>query len=110
MKCPKCGKNHDIKHPHFQEEGKLIDEGFPTHSKGYRKAHRAANKAEKKEFGEESFNALNKIAKRMGKHELEGKNLRSGKIEVSDKVPARFRPEVAFHERFENRLLRRKNG
>ena len=107
-KCPKCSRMHDADHAHFKQVSKLTDSGFPTHSGQYREAHREANRAEKKKFGEKSFDALEKIAKKAGSHELIGKNTKSGKIEVEKKVPKALREEVAFHEKIENKILRRK--
>jgi hypothetical protein len=109
-KCIKCGKLHEKTHPHFREVDKLTDKGFPTHAKRYKTAHRSANKDEKKAFGEKSFKALEKISRKVSSHELIGKNTRSGKVEVSSKVPKKYRNEVAYHEKKENDILRRKNG
>ena len=81
-KCPQCHKEHNGSHPHFKIESKLTDSGFPKHSSGYQQAHRKANQAEEKKFGKESFKKLEKIDREVGKHELIGKNLKSGKIEV----------------------------
>lgn len=106
MKCKTCGKNHARNDPHIKE--KLTDEGFPTHSPRYKSAHRDANRAEKKKFGKKAFKELEKIDRKLSKHELAGKNLKSGKIEVSKKVPKKFRKEVVFHEEVENKILRKK--
>lgn len=107
-KCKKCEKYHEEKHPHFKTVSKLTDKGFPVHTKGYKAAHEAANKAEKKAYGKKAFDAVEKIAKNEGKHELIGKNSRSGKLEVAKKVPTKYRSEIAFHEEKENKILRRK--
>jgi hypothetical protein len=37
-----------------------------------------------------------------------GKNTKSGGIEVSKVVPPKLRKEVAFHEKTENEILRKK--
>ena len=108
MKCPQCGKTHDKSHPHFKEVSKLADKGFPTHSKGYKAAHREANKAEKKQFGKKKFEELEKYVRKSGKHELIGKNTKTGKIEVEKKIPKRLQNEIAYHEKTENKILRKK--
>lgn len=108
MKCTHCGKNHDASLHHAKMASKLSDKGFPTHARKYKEAHKDANRAEKKAFGEKSFRELEKIDSRLGKHELIGKNLKSGKIEISKKVPEKLRKEVAYHEKVENKILRKK--
>lgn len=107
-KCPKCGGNHDSSQHSYKVASRLSDKSFPTHAKGYKEAHEKANKAEEKKFGKENFKKLEKIDRRVSKHELVGKNLKSGKIEVSRKVPKDLRKEVAFHEKVENKILRKK--
>ena len=97
-------------HNHFQVKSTLDDKGFPTHSKRYLSAHHEANKEEEKKFGKKAFKKLEEIDRKVGKHELVGKNLKSGKIEVSKKVPKPLRKEVAFHEKVENRKLRKGRG
>lgn len=104
--CSQCGKNHSSGHYHLKT--RLKDKGFPTHEKAYQSAHRVANRDEKKAFGKKAFNALEKISSKLPKHELEGKNTKSGMIEVSKKVPPKYRKEVAFHEKVENKILRKK--
>jgi hypothetical protein len=110
MHCKQCGKNHEANHPHFKLVKKLNDKGFPEHpSKAkYEKAHRIANRKEKEKYGAKSFGELNKLDRGLGKHELSGKNTKSGKIEVSEKVKPKLRREVAYHEQVENRALRKK--
>lgn len=109
MKCKVCGKTHDkADHPHYRLVSSLNDSGFPTHSRDYDSAHRKANKAEKEQFGTRSFKAMEKVDSRLKKHELAGKNLKSGKIEVSEKVPKKLRAEVALHEAVESKALRKK--
>lgn len=108
MKCKSCGKDHKSSHIHFKVVSKLSDKGFPTHSSHYQQAHKKANKAEKEKFGVKQFKKLEKIDKSVRKHELVGKNLKNGKIEISKKVPASLRNEVAYHEKVENKNLRSK--
>jgi len=90
---------------------KLVNEikkkGFPTSSKKYTYAHRKADEDEKKKYPK-GYEKMKKIDNKLKKGELAGKNFKSGKIEVSKKVPIKFRKEVAFHERRENKEI--KNG
>lgn len=108
MKCHKCGQDHDKSHAHFKVMNTLSDKGFPTHSKKYHSAHELANKKEKEKFGKKAFKEVEKIDRKLGNHELAGKNTRSGKIEVSKKIPEKYRNEVAYHEKIENKALRKK--
>lgn len=85
----------------------LNDKKFPTHSKRYPYAHKEANKAEKKD-NPKAYQEINRLERKVGKHELLGKNTKSGKIEVSVKVPKKDRKNVAVHEKRENDILRRK--
>lgn len=84
---------------------RLKDSGFPTHSSFYQNAHRKAEKLEKKKFPD-GYEAMKKIDEKLKKHELAGKNLKSGKIEVSKKVPKKFRNEVAYHEKMESKFIK----
>lgn len=106
--CKKCGEKHGTNQHHYCVVHSLDDSGFPTHSKNYPRAHRLANKAEKKAFGSKAFKEMEKIDAKLKKGELSGKNTKSGKLFVSSKVPKKFREEVAFHEMVENKSLRRK--
>lgn len=105
--CKICG----IKHPENQLHvvSKLSDKGFPVHSKNYKSAHEQANKKEKEKFPK-GYEKLKKLDENLSKHELAGKNTKTGKIEVSKKVPKSLRKEVAFHEKTENKILRKKHG
>lgn len=86
---------------------KLIKrKGFPTSSKYYKEAHAEADNAEKKANSKE-YKAMKKIDSKLSKHELVGKNLRSGIIEVSDKVPKKYRKGVALHEEKELQAIKR---
>jgi len=89
---------------------KLVDKiekrGFPTSSPLYRKAHAAANKAEKKSYPK-GFKKMEKVDNKLPKHQLAGTNKRSGKIEVSKKVPPKYRKEVALHEKVESKTFRK---
>lgn len=86
---------------------KLKNSGYPTHSSLYPWAHKKTDKAEKAKYPK-GYAEMKKIDAKLSKNELAGKNLRSGKIEVSRKVPKRLRSEVAFHEKTESNLLRKR--
>lgn len=105
-KCKTCGKSH---HESYHLKDRIKDKGYPTNQgKQYQSAHKAANKAEKNRFPK-GFEELKDIDISMGKkHELAGKNTRSGKVEVSKKVPKRLRDEVSYHEKVESKKLRKK--
>lgn len=81
--------------------------GFPTSSKKYKTAHAEATRAEKKKFPAKNYNKLKHLDYSVPKNELIGKNTKSGKIEISKKVPKKLRAEVAFHERVENKAIKR---
>jgi len=106
MKCKKCGKTHGSNHPHIMAQ--INEKGFPTKARGYAYAHATADRAEKKKFPK-GYEQLKKMDITAGKkHELIGKNTKSGNIEVSENVPKKLRDEVAFHEKTENKILRKK--
>lgn len=92
----------------YELKDKLTTKGFPYQEPGYRTAHEEASKAEKKKFGKKSYNKLKKMDEEFPVGELIGKNLKSGKIEVSRKVPKPLRQEVAYHETVENKILLKK--
>ena len=104
MSCRHCGNSHSEK---YHLENKLDDKGFPQNQKRYASAHEQADKVEKKKYPK-GYEKLKKIDRKLGKNELIGKNTKSGKIEVSKKAPRNLRPEIATHERTENRILRKK--
>lgn len=105
MICKRCGKNTNTV---YHTCKKLSDKGFPTHAKEYATAHEEASKEEKKKFPNKNYDKLKKMDEDFPKGELIGKNSQSGKISVSKKVPKKLRSEVAFHEKFENEILRKK--
>lgn len=105
MVCSECGKNHTEK---YHLKNKLTTKGFPTHEKGYKTAHEEATKKEKAKFPSKDYKKLKRMDESIPAKELIGKNTKSGRIEVSKKVPAKLRDEVAYHERTENKLLRKK--
>jgi hypothetical protein len=107
--CKICeAEDHSTEyHDRYELRPRLKDKGFPTSSSRYKSAHEQADKAEKSAYPK-GYQQLKKIDAKLPKHELAGKNTRSGKIEVSSKVPSKLRPEVAFHEKTENKILRRK--
>jgi hypothetical protein len=109
MKCKVCGENHEnTNNKGYCVVHNLYDSGFPTHSRSYQRAHTKANIAEKATFGDSGFNAMKKVDAGLKKHELAGKNTKTGKIEVSAKVPKKYRAEVALHEEVESKALRKK--
>src|SRR5271165_4429959 len=109
--CPHCGLSHPASYhtekyaDSYTVKDKLSDSGYPTHDKDYPTAHEAASKAEKKKFPK-GYKKLKKLDESLPKHELAGKNLKSGKLEVSKRVPPNRRSEVAYHERVESKKLR----
>jgi hypothetical protein len=105
MPCAKCGMNHTEK---YHVKNKLTDKGFPTHDKGYKSAHEEVTKKEKAKFPSKDYKKLKAMDESLPSHELIGKNTKRGEIEVSKKVPSKLRNEVAFHERVENKILRKK--
>ena len=69
-----------------------------TESKEYKTAHEFASKQEKKKYGK-SYKKLNKwIEKNTGANEYIGMNYLSGRKEVENKVPKKYRKEVLYHE------------
>lgn len=105
-KCPRCETFHGPNHPHFTFSKKINDKGFPTSSKHYETAHKAASKAEKEKYPK-GYQELKKYDETAGKNgQSVGKNTKSGKIIVSGRVPKRFDREIAFHERTESRKIK----
>jgi len=84
----------------------LKEKGFPTSSPKYREAHSEASTAEKKKYPA-GYQKLKRLDKKVPQGQLIGKNLKSGKVEVSKRVPKPLRGEVAFHEKFENKAIKR---
>lgn len=87
----------------------IKEKGFPTSSKYYPTAHKAADKAEKKAYpkGYEDMKKVDKRIESKNKHAMAGKNLKSGVIEVSEKVPKSHRKEVALHEKRELQAIKK---
>jgi hypothetical protein len=106
--CKHCGVNHPKDNDKYKVVHKIPDRGFPVSSKRYKSDHEQADKAEKKKFGAKSYDKMKKVDAGLHKHELAGKNSKTGKIEVSEKVPPKYRKEVAYHEKVENKKLRKK--
>lgn len=88
----------------FKVVDHIVQGGFPTSSPHYQSAHRQADKAEKAAYPR-GYQAMKHIDMGLPKGELAGKNTRSGKIEVSSRVPPRYRAEVALHEKVESKAL-----
>ena len=78
---------------------------FPLNSKEYPTAHKEANKAEKSEYPK-GFKKLEKIERHLSHDELLGHSTKSGKIQISEKVPKENRAEVALHEKVENKKIK----
>ncbi len=109
MKCKICGASHEKStHPHYKLVDSLNDKGFPRDKNDYLEAHKMANKKEKSAYGKRPFKQLERIDDKLSKHELAGKNLKTGKLEVSKRVPKKLRSEVAYHEEVENKILRKR--
>lgn len=102
--CKHCGGIHPST---YHTEKYIKDEGFPTHDKKYASSHEAADKAEKKKYPK-GYEKLKKLVRKTPKGELLGKNTKSGKVDVSKRVPTKLRGEVAFHEKVESKNLRKK--
>lgn len=108
MKCKKCGKDHQGK-GHYELVKSLSGKGYPSSEKKYAYAHEQASKEEKKKFGTKSYNKLKTMDMKAGHaHKSIGSNTKSGKIEVSTTVPKKLRKEVAYHEKVESKILRKK--
>jgi hypothetical protein len=86
----------------------LRAKGWPTANKSYQEAHEIADRKEKKKYGK-SYEYMKKVDSKLKKGQLAGKNTKTGKIEVSEKVPKKYRSEVALHERTEYNALTRIN-
>lgn len=93
--------------PKYKVIKELKSKGWPTANKKYHEAHEIANKVEKKDYGSKAFKYMEKVDDRLKRGELAGKNTKTGKIEVSQKVPKKYRPEVAKHESTEYKALKR---
>lgn len=90
-------------------KSRLIAKNFPTSSKFYKTAHEKADKKEKTKYpkGYEEMKKVDRKVMKKDKKELAGKNLKSGKIEVNKIVPKKLRKEVAYHEKIENREIKK---
>jgi rubrerythrin len=93
--------------PTYKVVKELKAKGWPTANKRYEEAHEIADKKEKQKFGSKSYDYMKKVDSKLKKGQLAGKNTKTGKIEVSSKVPKKFRPEVAAHERTEYKELKK---
>lgn len=103
MKCSHCGKSHDISY-HLKD--KIPHGGYPRSQKRYATAHKMADIAEKKKYPR-GYERMKKIDARLPSKQDAGTNTKSGKIEVSKKVPVALRKEVAFHEKIESKKLKK---
>lgn len=84
----------------------LRSKGWPTANKHYKEAHEIADKTEKNKYGK-SYEYMKKVDAKLKRGELAGKNTKTGKIEVSAKVPKKYRNEVALHEKKEYEVLKK---
>lgn len=105
-KCRVCGGDHK---PSYHLEKKIMHGGFPSGQPGYKAAHISADKAEKAAFPK-GYAQMKKIDSGLPKGEDSGNNTSAGKLEVSMKVPKKYREEVAYHELKEGQKLRKKKG
>ena len=84
---------------------RIKSKGWPVSSHKYRKAHKEADKRERKRFGKRRFKEVEAIAKKIPKGELAGKHTKTGKVIISKRVPEKYRSQIAYHERTEHRLM-----
>lgn len=81
---------------------KILDKGYPTNNRCYRQAHQQANKLEKEKYGKQRFDKLNRIINtNLPKGELAGKHTPTGIIQLSNKIPSKYRNQIKFHELIE---------
>jgi hypothetical protein len=86
---------------------KIKETGFPTSSKNYLSAHEQANKAEKKKFPK-GYEVLKKEVRKVAKkHDPLATNTKTGEIKVEKKYK-KYKNELTFHEKTENKILRKK--
>lgn len=90
----------------YKVVNKIKRKGFPTSSGEYKTAHAEADNAEKKKFPK-GYVKLKKIDKKVKSNELVGKNTRNGNVFIEKKVPKKMRSEVAYHEKEENKAIKR---
>lgn len=89
---------------------KIPIKGYPRTSKCYKQAHQRANIAEIKKYGKQHFNKLNKLIKTiLPINELAGKHTKQGIIQLSNKIPKRYRNQIKFHELIEMNNMKSKN-
>lgn len=88
----------------FTVVDKIKKEGWPRKSKEYKRAHKIADRAEKRKYGRTESAT---IGSKIPKGELPGASTRAGEIKVSIKVPKRHRKEIAYHEKREHAILSR---
>lgn len=85
---------------------KILRKGYPTSAKVYKEAHAEADQAEKKKYPK-GYAKMKTVDEKLKADELAGTHKRSGKVEVSKKVPGRLREEVAYHEFKESQAEKR---
>ncbi len=86
---------------------RISNKGYPINNKCYPCAHKRANKAEKEKYGKRKFKTLNNVInKTLPKEELAGKHTQSGIIQLSNKIPSKYRNQIKFHELIEMNEMR----
>lgn len=91
-----------MKSPKIKIIDKILDKGYPITNKCYPQAHKQADKAEIKHYGKHKFNKLNKIINQtIPEGELARKHTKQGIIQLSSKIPQKYRNQVKFHELIE---------
>ena len=99
-----------MKQPIIKLIDKISSKSYPRTSKCYTHAHQRANRAEIKKYGKQRFDKLNKLIKTLiPKGELAGKHTKSGIIQLSTKIPKRYRNQIKFHELIEMNNMKSKN-
>jgi len=88
------------------KRGLISRAGFPESSRYYREAHSEASNAEKKKFPK-GYQELKKLDNKVPQGKMIGHNTKSGKLSVSSAVPKKLRKEVAFHEKYESKAIKR---
>lgn len=86
--------------PVFTRAGKI--------SQKWKKSHQKANRAVLKRFGSKVAKQVNKI--KVPRSELLGSHTKAGKISISKRVPKKLRGAIAYHEKVEHRLMRKKKS
>ena len=81
--------------------------GYPVTSNSFSGANSEADVQEKRKYPQ-GYAKLKKIDKKLPKGQILGHHTKKGKIEVSKKVPKKLRNEVAYHEKVEHKIMKKK--